>query len=170
MPFCGCAATPLSVRQAEVSREHPVPSRPARSGAAARRDPSRSAGPRPPPLPQRRRRRRAFKRAGPPRAAPQLSVRLSTLSRLRHVGGGHRPGLPELLRGRGPRRRHRDHRQRIQRPQHAVSGARGWRGLAARGRGPGASGRHGRERGVGSPLFVVLRLCLLRYSLKEAFP
>lgn len=168
MPFCGCAATPLSVRQAEVSREHPVPSRPARSGAAARRDPSRSAGPRPPPLPQRR--RRAFKRAGPPRAVPQLSVRLSTLSRPRHVGGGHRPGLPELLRGRGPRRRHRDHRQRIQRPQHAVSGARGWRGLAARGRGPGASGRPGWERGVGSPLFVVLRLCFLRYSLKEAFP
>lgn len=29
----------------------------------------------------------------------------------RHVGGGHRPGLPELLCCCGPRRRHRNYRQ-----------------------------------------------------------
>lgn len=66
--------------------------------------------------------------------------------RRRHVRGGHRSGLPELLRCRGPRRWHRDCRQRVQRPQHAVSepGSRA-DAAARRPRRPAWRGRGGRE-------------------------
>lgn len=46
-------------------------------------------------------------------------------TRRSHVRRGHRPGFPELLHRGGAKRRHRDHRQRVQRPLHPVSTAAG---------------------------------------------